>query len=94
MKGVKWTTNLTALEAAGGRHLTLKHCHNAGAEWKKAYPDRRIQGAKAPWSEQWADCLKDLESMKDVRCANITAKRNIDDKDTYGTVFAKRCKSE
>ena len=94
MKGVKWTTNLTALEAAGGRHLTLKHCHNAGAEWKKAYPDGRIQRAKAPWSEQWADCLKDLESMKDVRCANITAKRDIDDKDTYGTVFAKRCKSE
>ena len=39
LKGVKWTNNLTALEAAEGRYLTLMHCHNARAEWKKSYPD-------------------------------------------------------
>ncbi len=90
LKGVKWTSNLTALEAAGGRHLTLKHCHNAGADWKKANPDGRIQGAKAPWSEQWAECLAELELKEDVMCANITAKRDIDDEMAYGTVFAKK----
>ena len=94
MKGVKWTKNLTALEAAGGRHLTLKHCHNAGAEWRKAHPDQRIHGAKTPWPEQWAGCLKDLEQVEDVRCANITAKRDIDDEMAYGTVFAKKCESQ
>ena len=48
MRGVKWTSNLTALGATGGRHLNLKHCHNAGAEWRKTHPDERIQGTKAP----------------------------------------------
>lgn len=89
LKGVKWTNNLTALEAAGGRHLTLKHCHNAGAEWKKTHPDERIQGAKAPWPEQWARCEADLTQKEGIRCANISAVRDIDDETTYGTVFAK-----
>ena len=93
LSGVKWTSNLTALEAAGSRHLKSKHCHNAGAEWKKAHPDGRIQGAKAPWSEQWAEYLTQLESMEDVRCANITTKRDIDGEIAHGTVFAKKCKS-
>ena len=93
LRGVKWANNLTALEAAGGKHLKLLDVHNAGAEWKKVNPDGRIQGAKAPWEQQWADCLTDLESKEDVRCANITAKRDIDDKMTYGTVFAKKCES-
>ena len=94
LKGVKWTHNLTALEAAGGRHLKLIDCHNAGTEWKKAHPDQRIQGAKTPWPQQWAGCLKDLEQMEDVRCANITAKRDIDDGMAHGTVFAKKCESK
>ena len=92
LKDVKWTNNLTALEAAGGKHLNLKDCHNAGAEWKKAHPDQRIQGAKASWSEQWASCLQDLKQMKGVCCANVTAVRDIDSDTAYGTVFAKRCK--
>ena len=93
LKGVKWTENRTALEAAGGRHITLKHCHNAGTEWKKAHPDQRIQGAKAFWPEQWAGCLADLEQMEDIRSANITARRDIDGETAYGTVFAKKCES-
>ena len=31
--------------------------------------------------------------MKDVRCENITVKRDIDNGMAYGTMFAKRCKS-
>ena len=42
MKGVKWSGNLTALQAAGDRYLKLLDCHNAGIEWKKVNPDGRI----------------------------------------------------
>ena len=84
-------SNLTALEAAGGRHLKLTDCYNAGTEWKKAHPDQRVQNVKAPWPEQWAGVLKDLKQVEEVLCANITAKRDIDDEMAYGTVFAKKC---
>lgn len=47
LRGVKWNVNTTALEGARGKHLKLLHCHNAGAERKKAHPDERIQGVKA-----------------------------------------------
>ena len=93
LRGVKWTANLSALEAAGGKHLKLLHCHNAGAEWKKTHPDGRIQGAKDPWDVQWADCLTELDSMEGVRSANIEARRDIDGEMAYATVFAKRCES-
>ena len=93
LRGVKWTANLSALEAAGGKHLKLLHVHNAGAEWKKSHPDGRIQGAKDPWEVQWADCLTQLESLEGVRSANIEALRDIDGKMAHATVFAKRCKS-
>ena len=53
MKGVKPTANLNALEVAGGTYLKLKGVHNAGADFKRAHPDERIQAAKAPWPEQW-----------------------------------------
>ena len=66
---------------------------SAYASWPDTHPDGRIQGAKAPWSEQWAECLADLELKEDVMCANITAKRDIDDEMTYGTVFAKKSES-
>ena len=46
MKGVKWTANLNALEAADGKYLNLMRVHNAGAEFKRAYPDERVHGAK------------------------------------------------
>ena len=93
LRGVKWTANLSALEAAGGKHLKLLHVHNAGAEWKKSHPDGRIQGAKDPWEVQWADCLTQLESLEGVRSANIEALRDIDGKIAHATVFAKRCES-
>ena len=93
IKGVKWTNNLTALEAAGGRYLNLHHCHNAGAAWRKVHPDQRIWGAKTPWPEQWTGCLADLDQIKDIQCANITAKRDIDGETAHGTVFAKKCAS-
>ena len=93
LRGVKWTGNLSALEAAGGKHLKLLHCHNAGAEWKKSHPDGRIQGAKDAWEIQWADCLTSLETMEGVRSANIEARRDIDSEMAHGTVFAKRCES-
>ena len=40
--GVKFAGNLTALGIAGGKHLTLKHIHNAAADWKKSHPDDSI----------------------------------------------------
>ena len=52
MKGVKWTGNLTTLQAAGGKHLKLLNCYNVGIKWKKANSDGRIQKIKTPWSEQ------------------------------------------
>ena len=93
LKGIKWSSNLTALEAAGDRNLMLKHCHNARVDWKKTYLDSRIQSAKALWQKQWAECLADLDLREDVRSANITAKRDIDGEMAHGTVFAKKCKS-
>ena len=93
IKGVKWSSNLTALEAAGGRHLTLKQYHNGGTDWKNAHPEGRIQGNKAPWPEQWVECLVDLELKEEVMCANVTAKRDIVDETAYSTVFAKQSES-
>ena len=58
-KGVKWTNNPTALEAAWVRHLKLKQHHNARTDWNKGHPDQQIQGAKTPWSQQRAGFLKD-----------------------------------
>lgn len=43
LKGVKWSHNLTALEAAGGKHLTLQHCHNAGVQSMKLTNMRTVQ---------------------------------------------------
>ena len=93
LRGVKWTVNLSALEAASGKHLKLLYCYNAGAEWKKTHPDSRILGAKDPWEIQWADCLTGLEVMEGVRSANIEALRDIDGRIAYSTVFANRCES-
>ena len=91
MKGVKWTANLNTLEAAGGKYLNLMRVHNAGAEFKRAHPDDRIQGAKAPWPEQWEVCLASLKDMEGVLADNITAVRQIDGETTHASVFAKEC---
>ena len=91
LKGVKWTANLNALEAAGGKYLNLMRVHNAGAEFKRAHPDDRIHGAKAPWPEQWEACLASLKDREDVFAENITAIRQLDGEIAHATAFAKRC---
>ena len=92
--GVKWTGNLTALKAAGGTHFDLKDVHNAGAEWRRAHPDLRHQGAKIPWEQQRQELLDALKSCEDILSSNLEAVRHHDKETTYATAFASKSKSK
>ena len=75
LKGVKWTVNLNALEAAEDKYLNLMRVHNAETEFKRAHPDGRIHEAKALWLEQWESCLTSLKTQKSVFVENIIVVR-------------------
>jgi hypothetical protein len=82
--------NRIHLERCGGKHLSLKHIHNVGRDFRKQNKSKKRYGNQEEWEQQLATALRFLQQEESWFYRQISAIRNLDSEQSNALVFAER----